>query len=616
MSNQKKNILQVVIVCSIILLVLYGIAFLSTSRSQLARAIIWLESDVEDYKRFPSRTINNTPPIYYFKQIPGDSPYSSIFETISYQQDDQEISADFEYFLESTDTTAFLVIKDEVLLYQGYANGYNANSIQTSFSVSKSFVSALVGIAIDEGYIDSIDDPIKKYIPELINRDQRFNQITIKHLLTMSSGIQYKEAFSPWSDNAITYYAPDLRAAALSCAIVTAPGKEFLYNNYNPLLLGLILERTTGQSVSQYLEDKIWEPLGMESPASWSLDSEVSGFELMGSGSNARAIDFAKFGLLFLNKGNWHGQKIISSDWIEESTRADTITDPALFYQYLWWVTAWETDPGDVHYRYVAVGKYGQYIHIFPEQELIFLRFGKSEGGVNWGLVFEDLAARIASVESTPSNKDTHPISQATPVPTNTVSPSITPTQITFPTPTTSACMARATFGDPTQSAYVLPYPVGDAYLITQSYCYPWGSHANQLAYDFGMPIGVDVIAARAGVVIATRDDTPDEGTALYINQHNYIFIRHEDGTVAFYAHLKQNSITVKVGQYVESGQKIAASGNSGATGGRPHLHFGVYQWYPPEEGFDVPVNFRNADGRLDSNGGLISGVTYKALPH
>ena len=153
-------------------------------------------------------------------------------------------------------------------------------------------------------------------------------------------------------------------------------------------------------------------------------------------------------------------------------------------------------------------------------------------------------------------------------------------------------CMERAVFGDPAQSPYVLPYPSGASYKVIQAYCYPYGGHSNQLAYDFDMPIGAPVVAARAGQVRRVRDDLPDTGATPDPGQHNNILIQHDDGTVAFYGHLKQNSIVVQVDQRVEQGQPIAASGNSGNTLGEPHLHFGVYETWPAREGFDVPVNF------------------------
>lgn len=178
------------------------------------------------------------------------------------------------------------------------------------------------------------------------------------------------------------------------------------------------------------------------------------------------------------------------------------------------------------------------------------------------------------------------------------------------------ACMERAVFGDPARSPYALPYPVGTAYRLAQGYCYSYGGHRNQLAYDFEMPIGAPVTAARAGVVRRIRADLPDTGATAEPGRNNHVLIEHDDGTVAFYAHLKQDSVTVSAGQEVARGQLIAASGNSGNTLGEPHLHFGVYQSWPAREGFDVAVNFCNADGPLDERRGLVAGSTYEALPY
>jgi murein DD-endopeptidase MepM/ murein hydrolase activator NlpD len=177
-------------------------------------------------------------------------------------------------------------------------------------------------------------------------------------------------------------------------------------------------------------------------------------------------------------------------------------------------------------------------------------------------------------------------------------------------------CLERAVFGDPAESPYVLPYPVGTSYRLAQSYCCPWGGHRDQLAYDFEMPIGTDVTAARAGIVRRVRDDLPDAGAEQDPGQHNHILIQHEDGTVALYGHLQQHGLAVREGDRVESGQRIAASGNSGNTKGEPHLHFGVYQFWPATERFDVPVNFRNARGPLDSRGSLVAGSHYEAIPY
>jgi CubicO group peptidase (beta-lactamase class C family) len=202
--------------------------------------------------------------------------------------------------------------------------------------MAKSFASTLVGVAIDEGYIKSVDESITNYITELLGKDERFKAITIRNLLTMSSGIKYEDGGDlPWSeeaDDTKTYYSTDLRELALNCRIEGKPGEYFEYNNYNPLLMGMILERATGMRVSRYLQEKLWKPVGMEADGSWSLDSTSSGFEKMESGVNARARDFARFGMLFAQEGNWEGRQLISRGWVEESTRADTSTDPSQDY--------------------------------------------------------------------------------------------------------------------------------------------------------------------------------------------------------------------------------------------------------------------------------------------
>ncbi len=372
-------------------------AHLFTANSQWARAIAWLDSDIDDYKRFPMRVVANAAPTFDFLQpsVEIQQRYAPAFDTITYSQNGQSVARDFAKFLEQTDTVAFLVIKDDTLLYEGYFNGYDHNSTVTSFSIAKSFVSALVGIAISDGYISGVDDPITKYVPELLEKDPRYQNITLRHLLTMSSGIRYRELSMPWSDDAATYYAPDLRAVAISSPIVGVPGQEFHYNNFHPLLLGMVLERVTGRPVAQYLEEKIWKPLGMEAPGSWSLDSEQSRFEKMESGINGRAIDFAKFGRLFLNEGNWNGVQFIPAEWVDESTRLDTATDPALQYQYFWWVNVEATGK----HHYYAAGKHGQYIYLVPEQNLIFVRFGRTDPYRHWDELFEVLTERIATLD-------------------------------------------------------------------------------------------------------------------------------------------------------------------------------------------------------------------------
>jgi hypothetical protein len=174
-------------------------------------------------------------------------------------------------------------------------------------------------------------------------------------------------------------------------------------------------------------------------------------------------------------------------------------------------------------------------------------------------------------------------------------------------------CLDRAVFDDPETSDYVLPFPVGSSYPVYQSYCFPAGGHRCQLAYDFKIPIGDPVVTARGGVVREVKEDSPDDGEG--VGEHNFVYIEHDDGTAAFYAHLMQNSVTAMPGDTLVAGEQFASSGNSGYSG-EPHLHFGVYEAYPAAEGHDTPVNFRNTDGPLDARGGLIRGEFYTALPY
>jgi CubicO group peptidase (beta-lactamase class C family) len=368
--------------------------YLAAPDFYLTRAIFWRESDYKDLEKFPARTIHNAPPTFRFDELPADNPYASQIESIANTYN----NGDFENYLDASGTTAFLVVHDDKLLYEKYFNGYDGTSVQTSFSMAKSFASALVGIAVDEGHIKSVDEPITNYVPELLERDERFESITIRHLLTMTSGIKYEEGGTlPWgeeADDTKTYYATDLRELAIeNCRIEGEPGEYFEYNNYNPLLVGMILERATGMSVSRYMEERLWKPVGMEADGSWSLDSTQSGFEKMESGVNARARDFARFGMLFAKEGSWRGEQLIPREWVEESTRPDTSTDPSRNYQYFWWVN---TPDGENHFS--ARGNYGQYIYVAPEKDLVIVRLGKEEGEKGYGYwagLFDELSTKL-----------------------------------------------------------------------------------------------------------------------------------------------------------------------------------------------------------------------------
>jgi CubicO group peptidase (beta-lactamase class C family) len=176
-------------------------------------------------------------------------------------------------------------------------------------------------------------------------------------------------------DDTYTYYGVDLRKEALErTEIEQPPGERWHYNNYNPLLLGLVLERATGTTVSDYMARTLWQPLGAAADASWSLDSERSRFEKMESGVNATARDYARFGLLFLHGGAWNGRRIVPQGWVHAATTAQTPTDHANPYGYFWWVDGRRRD------RFYALGNYGQYIYVDPVASVVVVRLGSDWG--------------------------------------------------------------------------------------------------------------------------------------------------------------------------------------------------------------------------------------------
>jgi CubicO group peptidase (beta-lactamase class C family) len=383
----------------IILIIL--VSFIFYPPQYVYRVLVWQESDVYDYlNHFPGRSLDASPIPFYFDRESDDKSITGILETIL------DID-DIEAFFERSDTQAFVIIQDDVILYENYFNGASRDSLVTSFSVAKSFTSALVGIAIAEGHIYSVNDAITDYLPELLERDLRFSNITIRHLLLMASGLDY-ESDRTWilnGDDPLTTYYPDQRKAAIKFTnIIDAPGEYFQYNKYHPQLLGMILERTTGTAVTNYLQDKVWDPIGMEFGGSWSIDSEGSGFEKMETGINARAIDFAKLGRLYLENGNWNSTKVVPSEWVAESTQIDRSThrasyysgmqdfyDSGGYYKYMWW--GFSRD--DNGYDFSAEGDRGQMIYVSPQKKLIIVRNGFTYGDVNWWELAMDLASEI-----------------------------------------------------------------------------------------------------------------------------------------------------------------------------------------------------------------------------
>ena len=340
---------------------------------QLGRYVFYNFADIKDHKKFQSRPLSAANSPFNF-QVTNNGKFPKELNNIP-----------FDKYLEDNKTVAFLIIKNDTIQYEKYFEGYDRESIVPSFSMAKSVTSILIGCAIDERLIKSVDEPIINYIPELSKNG--FNKVTIKHLLQMTSGIKFNESYvNPVGDAASFYYGLNLRKEIEKMKLKTEPGKQFEYVSGNTQLLGLVLERSLkNKTITQYLQEKIWTPLEMEYDASWSIDRKNNGLEKTFCCLNARARDFAKIGRLYKNKGNWNGKQIVSQKWVEESTKLDTSEGSAKFYQYQWWLPTPNED-------FMAEGILGQFLYVNPKKDLIIVRLGKKEGKAYWWTIFTSLA--------------------------------------------------------------------------------------------------------------------------------------------------------------------------------------------------------------------------------
>jgi CubicO group peptidase (beta-lactamase class C family) len=318
----------------------------------------------------------------------------------------------FDKTMERNGTIAFIVLQHGNVIVEHYYNGYHRDSITTSFSVAKSVVSALLGIAIHEKKIAGVDEPITRYLPELLKNDRRFSRIKLRHLLEMRSGILFDDSDgSPFSDAAIFYLTPDLQSKLSRLKIERAPDKVYHYSSGDTQLLGLIIQRATSTSLPDYLEEKIWKPMGAAYDASWSLDSAEHGVPKAFCCLNARAIDFARFGQMYLNKGQINGQQIVPAEWVKASieVREHPVNDAAsrwnvenadeLGAAYFTWY--WRRMPiidpaADIKMRpgsdFYAEGLLGQVIYIAPKQDMVIVRVGDRWGDLQWTQLFRQIA--------------------------------------------------------------------------------------------------------------------------------------------------------------------------------------------------------------------------------
>jgi len=356
---------------------------LSLTSCHVARYVYWNYASVNDYRKFPVDTIRES-------SAPIHIPYKVLNKPLYPPGNNNNVN-DLEplaQFLATKKTLAFLILRNDTLIYEKYFKGYNRNSIIPSFSVSKSLVSALVGIAVSEGAIQDIHQPVTDYLPEM--KDPGFHHVTIEDLLTMRSGIKFNEGYkNPFGEAAKFYYGLNLRRYTWKLKVVQTPGSSYEYQSGNVQILGMILEKATGKRLSAYLEEKIWRPMGAEHQATWSLDSkkfrEAKAFCCI----NAIPQDFALFGKLYLNNGVAEGHDIIPENWIKETLTItnDSRDSQGYPYTYLWRVMN--------NGNYFAKGIMGQFIFVCPKKNLVIVRMGKSAENLDWPAFFQMLADQL-----------------------------------------------------------------------------------------------------------------------------------------------------------------------------------------------------------------------------
>lgn len=323
-----------------------------------------------------AHTFQHTPEIQPTKKI------SKGADTFQFVKEDNTTLADgfsfegvfysSEKFMEDTKTSAMLVIKDDVIKYEKYFMGGDENTLFSSNSMGKSFVSALMGIAVSEGYVESIEDPIGKYIPEFVGTE--IEKIPIRACLQMASGINFNE------DTDMSGFSMRTLMGKPAMRVISKYGMQeepYTYRRYlsiNTEILGQVIKNTTGRSLAEYMEEKLWKKIGAAHDAYWTLSN---GTELAMGGLSVSLRDYARFARLYLNEGSYEGIQILERQWIQDSMDisaeyskpgANYDAYNAIGYGYQWWIP--EGDKGE----FMAIGVYGQWIYVNPANRVIIVK--------------------------------------------------------------------------------------------------------------------------------------------------------------------------------------------------------------------------------------------------
>lgn len=375
----RKALAVTVIVCLLFVLVC---AVLFTWRPELIRVVEYQVPDAQTYKAYPQTIV-----------APADTAFNFIKQTSNRDDldtlsvfDGKHHLVPFKTYLEEGKTKLFMVIRNDTVIYQKFSPGYSDSTLTTLFSVAKTMVSIALGKALEEGKIKSLDDRLLNYVPEL-KANPAFADITLRHLFTMKSGLEFEDATSGGliaaflSDEALYYYTDDIKKLLFKEKLVNKPGTVWKYKSIDAFLLAWVLENATGQKFAAYFQDKIWKKIGTAYPATWGLDHQ-NGLANTASRFQATAIDLAKIGRLYLNKGNFNGHQIMPLNWINHSLNlngeeAVTAKGWQRSTQHdLWWIPQ-EGVKGD----FAAEGMRGQRLYMDTLTHTIIVQFADKGAG-------------------------------------------------------------------------------------------------------------------------------------------------------------------------------------------------------------------------------------------
>ena len=289
---------------------------------------------------------------------------------ISKRLNEYEIPADILTGMEEYDPVAFLIIRKDSIVLEKYWEGYSESSLSNSFSMAKTFVGILTLKAINDGYIENVDQKVSEFLPGF---DEGMNsELTIRHLLSMSSGMNFDESYGdPFGFMAKAYYGDELYKKTMEYEVVEEPGQTFKYLGGNTILLSLIIAKATGKTLSEFCSESLWKPIGAGHDALWNLDDE-GGIEKAYCCYYSNARDFARIGKLFMQKGDWNGNQIIDTALVEQSLQHLNLKKEKVdYYGWHWWTGIYDGGP-----FFYARGILGQYVITIPEKELIIVRLG------------------------------------------------------------------------------------------------------------------------------------------------------------------------------------------------------------------------------------------------